>query len=317
MIAASSAVHAIAPPPLPISNQNPFIQIYGIPTTSSPWLQPSGETGIQLVVDITNNSMITDAGNESISIDGESYRNAIVIRHGLGPKLQVGAEFAYIAHRPGVMDNFIEGWHDAFSLSNAEREKTPSNELDYSYHVNGVQQAGFQSGNSGFADPRLFLDYSLFDEAHHALSLNVSLKFGTGDTQELHGSGGHDLALGLSYAENQWLNAWNISTHAHGGLVFLGDSDVLSDRQEDVVAYAGGSITWQSGSWIDLKAQLDTHSAVYDSGLAQLGDSAIQLTVGGTARLSKTLAVDIGVGENLFTDPTPDFLINLVFRRPL
>lgn len=303
--------------PFPISNQNPFIQIFGIPATSSPWLQNSGETDVQVVADITNNSIITDAGQESISLDGESYRYAVVIRHGLNAKLQVGAELAYISHRPGIMDNFIEGWHDIFGLSNAERSKTPSNVLDYSYQLNGVQQLGFQSGNSGIADSRFFADYALLSEPGQALSLHASLKLSTGEARELHGSGSHDLGIGLSYGENQWLKAWDISTHTHGGLTFLGKGDVLPERQNSVIAYGGGSITWHSGSWIDLKAQLDAHSAAFDSELAQLGDSAIQLTIGGTARFGKTLAVDIGVGENLFTDPTPDFLINLVFRRPI
>ncbi len=307
---------AATPPPFPVANQNPFIQIFGIPTVS-PWLQAQDQTDVQMVVDITNNSMIISAGNESISIDGESYRSAVVIRHGLTPDLQIGAELAYISHRPGVMDNLIEGWHDALGFSNAERSKTPSNTLDYSYHVNGVQQIGFQSGNSGTADPRFFADYALINTPHEAFNLNVSLKLGTADAKELHGSGGHDLAFGVSYAENQWLKDWNMTTHAHGGLLLMGDGDVLADKQNSALFYGGSSITWLSGSAIDLKAQLDIHSAAYDSALAQLGHNAIQLTLGGTARFGKTLAVDIGVGENLFTDPTPDFLINLVFRKPL
>ena len=89
---------------------------------------------------------------------------------------------------------------------------------------------------------------------------------------------------------------------------------MISDDQKRVVYYGSTGLIWHSGHLIDLKAQLDGHSRFYHNQLAQLGRDTIQLTVGGSIHFNHTTRLDIGVGENLFTDTTPDFLINLALK---
>jgi hypothetical protein len=55
--------------------------------------------------------------------------------------------------------------------------------------------------------------------------------------------------------------------------------------------------------------QLDYQTAFYRSALAQLGKDSTQLYVGGSYLAESKLRYDFGLGENLYTDGTPDFLL--------
>jgi len=68
---------------------------------------------------------------------------------------------------------------------------------------------------------------------------------------------------------------------------------------------------------LSLKAQIDAHTPFYDSELAALGASSVQLTVGGTIGLWGRNMLDLGLVENLFTDTTPDLVFHLAWRTVL
>jgi hypothetical protein len=199
-------------------------------------------------------------------------------------------------------------------MTNSDRNKTPSNSLDYRYHRNGVTVAGFTEPNQGIGDLRLFAAHRLHDDDNSAMSLHYSLKLPTGDAEELHGSGAADLSFSLAYLKRHWFTPLALSTFANGGVLFLGKGDVISDDQKRIVYFGSTGLIWYGGKLIDLKTQLDAHSRFYHNPLAQLGTPTFQLTVGGAFHFNRTTSLDIGVGENLVTDTTPDFLINLVLK---
>lgn len=318
VVAANSATAAQdnLPAPFSIKNQNPFIQIFGLPTTQQARLLPANGEAIEVALDIANNSTINKtAGNETITLDGESYRLSLSLRRAVGNGIEVAAELPLVGHHNGVMDNFIEGWHDTFGLTNSERNQSPSNVLNYDYRRNGIAVMSIAQPDNGLGDIRLSAAKKLYHDAKGALSLHASLKLPTGDADQLHGSGAPDLALSAAQMSERWLSRWQLSTFFNGGLLLLGKSDRFSDIQRNSAFFGSTGIIWDSHSLIDLKAQLDGHTALYRSDLDQLGTDTLQLTVGGSIHFSPSARLDLGVGENLFTDTTPDFLINIAFKQ--
>lgn len=309
-----TSANALSPTPFSIKNLNPFIHVYGIPTTQPAELKLDKSWASAISLDIANNSIFTYKGSEEIILDGETYRLAATFRHGLGHGSEIGFEIPLIAHSNGFLDNFIEGWHDFFGISNSQRNKTPSNNLHYEYAVNNIKQMGFSTPNEGIGDIRLFAAKQLSKTADSALSLHTSLKLPTGDAQLLHGSGAADLSISLAHIKRHWLTSLNLTTFVNGGLSFLGKGDVLPDIQKNVVGFGSAGLIWDNSKNIDFKIQLDFHSSVYDSNLNQLGNNTVQLTVGGSVHFNPKTRLDIGVGENLLTDTTPDFLINLALK---
>lgn len=62
------------------------------------------------------------------------------------------------------------------------------------------------------------------------------------------------------------------------------------------------------------KLQLDAHSALYHGALAELGNPALILTMGGTLGLGEATSLDIGVGEDLAVNASPDVSFHLRHR---
>jgi hypothetical protein len=300
------------PAPFLIRDQNPFIQIYGLPPHDAAELTPSRQSTIQILFDLANNSKLADGANESISLDGETYRLAFSVRHGLSDRVEAGIEVPLVFHRSGVLDDFIEGWHDLLGLDNGERDKTPSNALDYSHRFQGQESIAIRSGQQGLGDVRVFAATTLYqaDDRSREVSLHGSLKLPTGDSARLLGSGSTDLALSVNAVERS-LGSYRITAYGRFGLLASSDSDVLTAQQRHFVVFGGLGLNWHAGGPVDLKAQLDGHSSFYQSELPQLDSDSVQLTLGGTIYFGRATALDLAVGENLFTDTIPDLLIQI------
>ncbi|MEJ2454539.1 MAG: DUF3187 family protein [Candidatus Thiodiazotropha sp.] len=303
--------------PFSVRNQNPFIIVYGLPSAVPSELLTEDESSLQLQFDVSNNSKGSETPEELIVLDGETYRLAMIYRRGLGHGWQASVELPVIAHGPGVMDNFIEDWHDIFGLSNSDRDPWPKNRLFFSYSRNGEIEAELTDGSTGLGDLQLQVSKQLAvsDTGRH-LALHASLKLPTGDADRFQGSGGTDLALWFSGAAPTLIESWRVGGYLQAGLLLLDEGDLLPDQQRSVVWFGGGGVHWRAWPWLMLKAQLDAHSSFYDSELDQLGLRSVMLTVGGSIPVGGDAgAVDLAIGENLSTDTIPDFMINLAYRH--
>ncbi len=310
---ATSSGHYLTP--FSVKNQNPFIQIYGLPATEPAKLLANSEHTVDIVLDLANSSIQNSTRSEDITIDGETYRLSLTLRMGARNGLEYGIELPFIAHSRGFMDNFIEGWHDAFGLSNSRRNQTTSNTLRYEYQRNGVIQRGFTLPNEGIGDIRFYAAKQLRKDNKNALSAHISIKLPSGDAEQLQGSGGTDLSLSLAHLKQRWLSARQFTTFLNGGVLVPGRSDYFQQIQRNVVGFGSAGIAWDAGKWVDLKAQLDGHTSFYKSDLAQLGKYTVQLTIGGSVHLPSGARLDIGIGENLFTDTTLDYLMNFAYKQ--
>jgi len=304
--------------PFAVKHQNPFILIYGLPAASAARLLPSGASSWQLQFDASNHSKTSSSSTEEIVLDGETYRTTLSYRRGFENGIQLGVELPLVSHRPGVMDNFIEDWHDIFGLSNRDRTSWPKNRLLFSYTRDGSVEAQLESGSTGVGDLQLLFSKQLRDgDAGRYLAFNASLKLPTGDPDRFQGSGAADLAFWLSGASPALFEHGRVGGYLQAGLLMLGEGDLLTDQQRDRVWFGTLGLHWQPYSWLVLKGQLDAASSFYDSDLDQLGGSTVIFTLGGTIPLDREGrdAIDLAIGENLATDTVADFTINLAYRH--
>lgn len=302
--------------PFSVSNTNPFILIHGLPTVQSASILEADHSIFQWQLDLTNHSKSSTTGSESISLDGETYRAVLIWKRGLGNGWQIGAELPLISHQNGVMDNFIEGWHDLFGLSNSDREPWPKNRLLFRYAREGSTAFEVTDGTSGVGDIRFLASKVLSQSsAGNLLTIHAALKLPTGDADRLQGSGAVDLAVWVSAAAPTLWPDMRIGGFAQIGVLAMGEADVMPELQRDSVWFAGAGVHWEAFDWLTLKGQIDVHGAFYRSGLDQLGLRSTLLTVGGTIPMDQgRSAIDLAIGENLATDSVPDFMINLAYR---
>lgn len=303
--------------PFQASNRSPVVQIFGLPGPGTARLLAPGEYAAEFAVDTAQNFTHNRSGGETILLDGESYRFNLNLRRGLTPRFEAGIDLPYLAHSGGFLDGFIEDWHDIFGLPQNGRDKSPHDRLLYSYTRNGRQEILVDDAAQGLGDIRLNAAWQVKTAdaaAPWGAALHAALKLPTGDSDDLLGSGSTDLALWLSAARTWAGDGSAFALFGSLGAMGLTDGDVIEDRQHHLVGFATLGGGWRPFDWLVLKLQVDGHTPFYDSDLPELGDPAALLTLGGDLALSETLALEIGVSEDLATETAADVMVRLALR---
>lgn len=303
--------------PFYLRNQNPFLQVLGVPAAEGARLAPSGRLESRLAITLVNHADAAEASDESVVLDGESWYVDTRLRYGLTDRWEIGIDLPYVAHGRGNLDNLIEGWHDLFGLDNGNRQG-PSNRLRLSYRSGDTTLIDLQDPSSGLGDVRLTAAVQLFDsvDSATALTLRGSVELPTGDEWKLRGNDGVDLALGLEAEQHRRLGGRDLALHAQIGALRPGDWTPLESRQEELVPYATVGAAWQWQPRWRLRAQLGYQGSYLDSRLDELGGSTASLTLGGAVSFPRFgLELDLALIEDLVSDTTPDFGLYLALRR--
>ena len=312
------SLHAFEILPFNTQNQSPLVQIYGLPFPGEAQLTPPGGRDFKVVFDLANTCVEDSASREKITIDGETYRTTVVGRYGVARDFEMGVEIPYVVQGGGFLDAFIENYHDAFGFSQGDRKQGPRNRLLFRYQRDGTDRIRVDSSGSGLGDIRLTAAYQLYrnsSESPAALALRAGLKLPTGDSDQLYGSGGTDLALWLS-ASQAYKTGWGRWTlFGAAGVLGMSDGKILEDQQRNLVEFGTIGIGWRPLDRFALKMQVNAHTPFFrDSDLVELSSSSAQLVIGGTFALSERTTIDIGIGEDIVIKTSPDVVFHLAVQ---
>ncbi|ANA41296.1 MULTISPECIES: DUF3187 family protein [Geobacter] len=301
-------------------NMSPLALIHPAPAAGSARLLAPRETEVTLIADAANNFAVDSTANESVHLDGETYRVALDLRYGVTPWFEAGIQVPFIGTSGGALDSFVEGFHKVFDFNNGDRDKYPQDELLFSYHRDGTERLHYDDGGFGIGDVRLNAAVRLHEgtgESRTSLALRGSLKLPTGESGRLRGSGGTDFALWLTGSTDLPVGEWgHLTFFGAGGGMVMGDGDVLADQQRNAAGFGTLGFGWSPASWIALKVQGDWHSAFYRaSGLRELRTDTITITSGGTIAFSDRTALDIGVVEDASVKTAPDVVFHLALSH--
>ena len=314
MLCSLCPVGASEQAPFFTSTKSPFARIFGLPPAERGGVAETGKTETRLVFDATNNFSGSSSSRESIQLDGEMYEFSLVLRHGIFQKFELGIDVPYVAHDEGVLDSFIEGWHDAFGFSGGGRNSVGRNQLSYTYTRDGTTRESITKSSGGIGDLRLFGAYQLLggtEQPERSLALRCGVELPTGSATKLHGSGSTDVSLGLAASDTKTLSSWRAALFGSAGVLYLSDGDVLEEIQRNVVGYGSIGICSRQFRRVNLKAQLDFHSAFYHSDMKEIGAASAQLILGGTVALTEKTLLDIGVAEDVAVDTASDVVFHL------
>lgn len=304
--------------PFTTSNQSPLIRIYGLPSAGNAIVTPVGKIDSQMSLDLANNYIDETAGHERILLDGESYKINMAVSYGIVKGIECGIEIPYIFQNGGLLDGFIESYHNIFGFPQGGRDQVPKGRLLFQYQRNGVDRLKIDTSNSGFGDLSLTSAFQLYhspNEGSTALALRTSLKLPTGDSGQLHGSGSTDLALWLTASHDHKFMYGHWTLYGAVGAMVMTDSRVLESQQRPAVGFGNIGVGWSPSSWIAFKIQIDGNTAFYnDSELVELSSHSAQLTIGGTLAVSKQIIIDVGVTEDMIIKTSPDVVFHLAVK---
>jgi hypothetical protein len=305
--------------PFHTQNQNAFIQIYGLPFAEDARLAAPRRLKVSLIANLANHFTSNENEREHLEWDGETYRFDLALRYGLSSRVEVGLTVPYVGHTGGVLDPFIESWHDIFGLPQSGRKDVDQHILRYRYTRNGASSIEIDQARHGIGDMRLSAGVQLYHDrtaSSRALAVRFSLKLPTSDSDQLLGSGGMDVALWLTARDNATLARYHLTLFGSAGVLYMHSSDVLPEQHRPLVGFGSFGVAWRPLSWLAPKVQVDWHSPFYgQSQVRQLTSGSAQLVMGATLALPWQLWLDLAVVEDVVVDTAPDIVFHIALRQ--
>jgi len=296
-------------------DNGPLTGILGIPdSTEGGFVAAAGKMAWSLNVSTSSHSIANDQADESLLLDGETTRYEFRYRYGLADRLEIGIELPYVQHNPGRLDSVIDEWHGFFGLPDGIRPQQPQDDLQFSYVDSTSNPLTVTQQSRGPGDVRLFAGWQLARTENSATAIRFGAKFPTGDSENLHGSGGTDLSLGIAGDGNQLWGLERLNGFYRAGAVYVGQPEYLADRSNQLIGYLSSGLGYFLADWFELRVQGALRSAAYDSNVKNLGDPSVTLTFGANFRLGKSYELSLGVGEDINVTSAPDVTFMLALR---
>lgn len=299
--------------PFTVRDQNPFLAGFGLPSAMPTRLTTSENRGWSGGLDYFwgSTALIQEQGAEALIVDAETREARLTLQAPLSNRFAFQLQLPYRYTGAGSLDGFIDSWHDTFGLPDGARSELPSDAFNITYMRDQTRRLGVTSAVSGLADIQASLGYDVIASDASALSAWLNVKLPTGDADKLTGSGATDVSFILA-GERRLDAVWSVFGQA--GVTWLGDGDLLSYRQKSVVWSGMAGLSGRVWRGLALKAQIDAHSAAFDSDLDFLNE-AIVLTVGGDYRFASGWLMDIGVSEDIAVEHSPDVVFLFSVKR--
>ncbi len=312
-MSAAAGAETLLDEPLLLSEHAPLTQRFNLPAMRSGELLAQDVVQWRMGVDIANNFVRDHNSTENLVLDGESQRYELGVRYGLGAHWEIGAMVPWISYNGGALDNFIEAWHRTWGLPDGGRPNYPTRQVQFLYQRNGRTELNFDSAEAGFGDAQLQIANQLLQTSRDSIALIATANLPTGDDKKLTGSGGTSAGILLAATHSEWLDL-PLALSANIGVQSLPQGDVLKDQQKSSAWFGSGEIAWAVAQDWRLRAQINLHSAIYDSALTALGSTSTQLLLGGSVRLTPRWVLDAAVGEDIAVETAPDVTLQLALK---
>jgi hypothetical protein len=294
----------IAAEPLYVKNLSPVAGLLGFPSQRGAATGRPGTLAVALHGALASHYVEDSGGGEAVRLDGETARLALELRYALAADWEVQLELPWLKHSGGDLDSLIDDWHDLWGMSDGGRSRAPRDRISYRYRGAGGEFA-LVDGVSGAGDVTLALNNAFWRGESARASLALGYKFGTGDADELLGSGADDLYVALRWSADA-RPGLPLDWHAQLGWLRAGRWQLPGVAPERDLWFAGLTVAWPVGERWSLLAQLDSHAAPAQSDLAALGDDAVLLSAGARWQFAPRWSLDLGLVEDIRVETAPD-----------
>jgi hypothetical protein len=305
----ATAAHA---EPFLTRNQNPLLALYGLPSPLPARLPPAGGGRVAGVINWGNTEKEDFSADANHTLDAETFELRLHFDHAFAERFALHAELPWRNVSGGSLDGFIDDWHGVFGLPGGSRRRLPEDQLLIEFEQGGATLLSIEESTSGIGDIPIALGYQLYATDSSALSTWLTVKAPTGSADDLTGSGAVDVAATLA-GQTQLNEHWQLFGQA--SVAWLGEGDLLPERQESFAWTLMGGLTWNAWRALDVTAQLEANSRLYDGLDSELDGDAIVLTLGGSWRTEGGWRYDVGVSEDLQAGASPDIVFIFAVAR--
>lgn len=299
------------------NSQLAYNSVFGLPTAAARLIQT-----LEWQISLEHNNQFVGgiSDQERLRLDGESSKLTIRHRQRFASCWQFEASVPFVAHNEGTFDRAIDDFHKFFNFPDANRDATDFDNLVYSYEDSEGIKHAITTPQSGIGDVHFAVQRALggciatADSTKDEPLFRLGVKLPTGDPDELRGSGEFDIYSDVQSSIWSPGKRWNSA--AAMGVLINGKTDRFAE-QRPLVLYGSLGLQYVLHHRLRLIAQLDAHTPFYQSELRELGDSAVNLTLGARYLAGGLYTYEISFSEDAAIDTTPDIAVRLaVIYRP-
>jgi hypothetical protein len=294
--------------PFHTRNLNPPLAIFGLPT----WETATDTPVFTIQSAVANHYRFSRRDNDTLLLDGETLRIGIFFSQPLGERWSLSAALPLIRQSGGFLDDAVDAWHSAFNMPDGARNQRPEDVLMFRMANAAGTFFSLDDDERGLGDLQIGFARRLGTDGRFVA--RTEIKIPTGDEDMLAGSGAVDWSATILSNRDG-----SIGKHAAGyywgaGFVLLGQPEVVAFTANDyaVTGVLGGGI--KIFPRIGIRGQLDFLSAAYDTELEELGQHAVQATIGGWWEINGRSRLEFGVDEDIHVSTAPDVVLHLTLR---
>jgi hypothetical protein len=307
-LALPQIVLAQAAQPFHTRNLSPPLAIFGVPT----WEATTDARVLTMHTAVANHYRFSRRDSDTLILDGETLRIGIFYSQPLGEDWSVSALLPFVQQSGGFLDDVVDAWHSAFKMPDGGRNNRPEDELHFQMASGSAPSYRLVDDERGVGDMQIAFARRLGGE--RGLIVRAEAKIPTGDEGMLAGSGAADWSFTLLRSREGAVRARAAGYYWGAGWLALGQPELIPYMANDysLVGILGGGIKVLPR--IGIKGQLDFLSAAYDTELEELGQHAVQVTIGGWWEMSERGRLEFGVDEDLHVSTAPDVVLHVTLR---
>jgi hypothetical protein len=294
--------------PLDVRDQNPLLAGFDIPAALPARLPEANAWSFDASFSWGSSAIIQSSARETLTVDAETRELRMAFGRTFANGYALQLELPYRNTGAGSLDSFIDGWHDFFGLPEGARPALPRDSLRIAYEREERLLIDERSSHSGIGDVALRVGKQL---GSMGMTAWLGVKLPTGDADDWTGSGSVDVTAALA-AEHELSDRFSVFAQAAAS--WLSDGDRLASQQEQIVWSGVAGITARAFTRLTLTAQIDAHTAVFDSNEDFLGD-AVMLTIGGGYRIGDRWNVSFAVTEDIAVETASDVVFLFQIKR--
>lgn len=248
-------------------------------------------------------------------VDAEVLRVGFAATYGVTDWLGLRIEVPFCVRGGGVMDGFIQGFHDAFGLGQAGRDQFPMDHFQITLWRKDGTQFGLTGEDSGIGLEDMILSSQVrLTKGGPYLPqamLVLHLKLPTGDKGDLYGSGCVDGGVSVLLGKRIWKFFGYVSAQytRFGGKEIAG----IPMREDQVSVLTALEYPWCDRVSLVVQELVNTGAA---RDFYQFSEASHEITFGAKVETIAGTVLELGLIENLFRfDNSPDFGVHFGLSR--
>lgn len=248
-------------------------------------------------------------------VDAEVLRVGFAATYGVTDWLGLRIEVPFCVRGGGIMDGFIQGFHDAFGLGQAGRDQFPKDQFEVAlWRKDGTQfRLTAEDSGIGLEDMILSSQFRVTEGSRYLPQafLVLHLKVPTGDEGDLYGSGSVDGGVSVLLAKRIWKFFGYVSAQytRFGGIEIAG----IPMRADQISVLTALEYPWCDRISLVVQELVNTGAA---RDFYQFSEASHEISFGAKVETMAGTVFEMGLIENLFRfDNSPDFGVHFGLSR--